>query len=133
MLSPSGSQLEYLTDEGSGSLTANFDIQEASTWLEPWIKNILYPDSRSGLTNGDRSLAFDFHFSNPAPLHLMGIDVEDFTTMDAKGELHEKNHIADVQFLSGKFKGYGLAYDTLYANLALSGDSIGGKVNGNHI
>jgi hypothetical protein len=133
MLSPSGSQLEYLTDEGRGSLTANFDIQEASTWLEPWIKNVLYPDSRSGLTNGDRSLAFDFHFTNPAPLHLVGIDVEDFTTMDAKGTLQEKNHVADLQFLSGRFKGYGVAYDTLHVNLAISGDSLGGKVNGNHI
>jgi translocation and assembly module TamB len=133
LLSPSASHLEYLTDDGKGYLTANFDIQEAQAWLEPWMKNVLSPNTQVTLPDGDRKLEFNLHFNKPALLHLAGMEVENFTSMDAMGSVNEKDHKADIQFHSGKFEGYGLAYDTLRADLALSGDSLGGKVNGNHI
>lgn len=133
VLSPSGSHVEYLTDDGQGHLTANFDLQEAPAWLEPWMRNVLYLDSSIILSNGNRYLDFDFQMNNSALLHLAGVEAENFTSIQARGSLKESNHRADVEFLAGKFKGLDIAFDTLFADLTLSGDSLGGKLKGNHI
>jgi hypothetical protein len=133
LLSPTASRFDYMTHVGNGNLIANFDLKELPGLLQPWIKNILNPSSNVSLASGNRSLQFDVQLNEVAPLQLLGIDVQEFSGIHAAGDLDEQNHNADIHINTGKFKGYGVSLDTLYGDLSLANDSIGGNVNGRKI
>ncbi len=133
LFSPTASHFDYFTKDGKGNLTANFDLKELPDLLAPWMKTILYPDHKRQLNTGSRALTFDLEMNQSAPLQLLGIDVDAFSTIHAIGQFDEENHTTHLNLHSGKFAGYGISLDTLYADIGSLGDSIGGKVNAENL
>ncbi len=133
LLSPSESNIEYITDDGKGSLTANFDLQKTQGLLQPWINNIVNPSSKTLLPEGNRSMKFSLQMKNAAPLEMLGLGVIEFSAINVSGSLDESKHEAGVHVNTGKFKGYGISLDTLYTDIKLSGDGITGNLNGDNL
>ena len=124
LISPDSSSIDYFTSDGRGHLTSNFDIQTLPTILKAWSRNIVDSSQRVFYSEGNRILNFDFQLEKPEPLQLIGMDVDQFTSLHIAGDWDEQKKIVDLKATSGKFKGFDISLDTIHADLSARGDSI---------
>lgn len=128
LLSPTKSDFTYYTNYAKTNLVTNFDIRDASDVIQTWSENILKGIDTHTQPTGNRVANFTIDLDNPSFLKLLGMDVDDFSSLKAAGEFDEQKQIATLQATSGKFKGYGISLDTLHANLRSHRDSIGTRI-----
>jgi hypothetical protein len=124
MTTPTASHLNFFSDDGSGNLTANFGFQHLLPWIQTWPARMLHPDRTPHRPAQNKTAAFDFQLRNISPFLLLGADVSDFSSLRLSGEIDEHKQEAVVKATSGKFKGYGLALDTLHTQYEIRNDSL---------
>ncbi len=124
LISPVESNLVYFTNDGYGTLTANFDLRDIPGILKPRLLRLLQPHSTVPLSSGNSLLEFDFHLDNADPIRLFGVDVDDFSAMHITGKWDEREQTAMLVASSGRFAGYGITMDTMRAELNAHGDSL---------
>jgi len=117
MISPTASRVEYFSDDGKGSLAANYDIRKSSDILQVWSKTILNSDTSNYRPTKDRMVRFDLQLQKASLLSLLGIAIDDFSSLTVAGEYDEQKQATTLQASSGKFKGYGASIDTLSTTL----------------
>ena len=123
-ISPDSSSIDYLASDGRGHLTSNFNVRDMPAIIQAWSKNMLSSTDTIYHPERTRELQFDFQLEKPAPLQLFGLDVQQFSSLGIKGEWHEKKEVIDLIATSGTFKGYGISFDTIHADLTARMDSI---------
>jgi hypothetical protein len=126
LISPTASDISYYSDTGKGTVVSNFDIRDLPDLLQKWSGNIPESGNLNNPARETRTLNFDLELKHASLLQLMKIQVEDFSLLRITGALDEQKQTAALQAASGRFKGYGLALDTLQANLITVPDSAGG-------
>ena len=124
LISPDASNIDYFTSDGRGHLTSNFDVQALPAILKAWSRNIIDSTQSAFHSIGNRILNFDFQLEKPAPLQLLGLDVDQFTSLHIAGDWDEPKQIVDLKANSGKFVGFGISLDTIHVDLSARGDSI---------
>ncbi len=124
LMSPDTSSIDYLTSDGEGHLSSNFDVQDLPAILQTWSKNMLGSTDTIYHPERTRELRFDFQLEKPAPLQLFGLDVEQFSSLGITGEWHEQKRVIDLVATSGTFKGFGISLDTIHVDLTARRDSI---------
>lgn len=129
IVSPAKSGLEYYTDYAKANLDANFDVRDFPGIIKNWSKNIINNSDNSHHPTGNRALNFNFQLKNASPFLLLGINIDDFSSIDINGAFDEQKQKAVLRVSSGKFKGYGVALDTLSTNLTALQDSVTANMN----
>ncbi|HEY5748012.1 MAG TPA: translocation/assembly module TamB domain-containing protein [Chryseolinea sp.] len=124
MTTPTASRIDFFSDDGKGSLTTNFDLRHMASWMQTWPGRVLHPDRNPQRPTQNKAIAFDFQLRNVSPLLLLGANIDDFSSLHLSGEIDEQKQEAVVRATSGKFKGYGLALDTLRTQFRVQNDSL---------
>jgi translocation and assembly module TamB len=115
LMSPAGSELDYYSDNEKGKLVSNFDIRDSQDIIQKWINTVFNtPDTITHLAAG-RTINFNLEAENANLFQLLGIDVDNVSNLQLTGGFNEQNKRSSLQATSGKFKGYGISLDTLYA------------------
>ena len=114
LLSPEKSNINYFTDNGHAKLLSNFDIRDAKTVIDNWSSEILGSDS-SLHRSTNRTAQLDMELKDPHLFQLLGIDVDDFSSLNVTGQFDEQEETAKLLATAGNFKGYGMSLDTLHA------------------
>lgn len=127
LLSPTRSTFEYDTDYAKATLVSNFDIRDAAEVIQRWSGHIL-KDTTIHPTQS-RSANFNLELENASFIKLFGIDVDEFSSLRVAGEFDEQKESVTLRAASGKFKGYGIALDTLNTHLILLQDSASVNMN----
>jgi hypothetical protein len=123
-LSPAASTIDYYSNYGNLNLVANFDIREAKDAVQSWTRNIL-PDAEGGISpQGNRVASITMELEKANLFQLLGIDVDEFSSIKVTGEFDEQKQTIALSAFSGKFKGYGVALDTLQADIVMLRDSV---------
>lgn len=128
LISPTKSDFSYVADYEKASLESNFDIREPDLF-QIWSKYFTDTPDKSIQPTKDRKIHFNLDLVNANLITLLGIDVDDFSSLRVTGELDEQKQTAALQASTGKFKGYGISLDTLYSNLRVLGDSVSASIN----
>jgi hypothetical protein len=123
-ISNDSSHIVYFTSDGNGQLSSDFDVRTLPAILQAWSKNTIGIVDTTSHVVGNRSLEFDFQLDKPAPLQLLGMDIEQFASLEMEGVWDEQKQIVDLEVTSGKFKGFGISLDTIHTDLTARGDSI---------
>ena len=113
MISPTASLAGYFSDDGQGNLTANYDIRKSSDILQILSKTILNSGPSTVHPTKDRVVRFDLQLQNASPLSLLGMAIDDFSSLNIAGNYDEQNQLTTLQASSGNFKGYDVMIDTL--------------------
>jgi hypothetical protein len=124
MVAPTGSRLNFFSDDGQGSLVANFDLRQLAPWLRSLSMHVLQPEHNPYHPSQNKTITFDFQLQDASPLVLLGADIDDFSSLHLSGEVDEQNDATVVEGTAGKFKGYGLTLDTLRTQLVVRNDSL---------
>jgi len=113
-LSPQKSNVTYYTNNGHAELVSNFDVREAKDVVDNWANDIL--SAETGLNfSTNRTARIEIGLNDPNVFRILGIDVDDFSSLNVSGELNEQKQTASLLATAGNFKGYGLTLDTLNA------------------
>ena len=124
LISPDSSNVDYYSSHGTAHTIANFDIQAMPGILKTWSQDLLHPADSSALSKGDRILQFDMQLDHPGPLQLLGMDIDQFTSLHVAANWDERQHRISMDATSGMFKGYGMSLDTIHGNLMSTKDHI---------
>lgn len=129
LISPTKSDVKYFTDNAKVDLSSNFDIREITPLLQTWSPRTLRGADKNIHPARARAINFNIDMINASFLQLLGIDVDDFSSLSVTGELDEQKQTAVLQASTGKFTGYGISLDTLQTNLIAHQDSISARIN----
>lgn len=124
LMSPDSSNIDYYTSDGNGHLASNFDVQVLPTILKAWLKRMIGSADTIYRPVKSRTLQFEFQLNKPAPLQLIGMDVDQFTSLHIAGNWDEQKRDVDLNATSGKFKGFDISLDTIHADLSARNDSV---------
>jgi translocation and assembly module TamB len=133
VLSPTASAINYYSEYGSINLVSNFDIREANDAVQSWSKNMLESSDGSIAPEGNRTATITMALEKANFFQLLGIDVDEFSSLAIIGEFDEQKQTVLLNASSGKFKGYGMALDTLQANLTMLRDSATAMLNAENL
>jgi hypothetical protein len=124
LVSPTNSKISYYSNDTRANLISNFDLRDASEVIGNWSNGLLtVPDS--GIhADGMKSASFNFELENASIAKVLGIDVDDFSSLQVAGKFDERDRTSTLQAASGKFKGYGASCDTLSADFHMLRDSL---------
>ena len=129
MMSPTTSDFEYYTDYEKAKLVSNFDIRDSRKLIQSWSKNMVKLSDSINHPPENRALDLNLELQNAGLFQLLGIGVDDFSSMSVTGELNEKKHTLTLQATSGNLKGYGVSLDTLNTNIIANRDSVSAGMN----
>lgn len=124
MTTPTASRFDFFSDDESGHLAANMDLQSLTPWIQTWPARVLRPVRDPHRPAQNKTVTFDFQLQNISPFLLLGANVEDFSSLHVSGEVDEQKQEAVVRATAGKFKGYGLMLDTLHTHYTIRSDSL---------
>jgi hypothetical protein len=114
LLSPEKSNVTYYTNNGYAELESNFDIREAMNVVDNWSSEMLKSETEFH-SSANRTAQIDMGLKDPDIFQLLGIDVDDFSSLHVTGQMDEQKGTATLLATTGDFKGYGLTLDTLNA------------------
>lgn len=120
-LSPGASMADYYADDAQGNLVANFDPREPLDVVEDWIRSLLVSTDSVHAYSGNRTLQFEARLLKPDILKLLGIPVDQFSTLSMKGGFDQQAQSAQLFAVTGAFKGSGIALDSLRADFSAEG------------
>ncbi len=124
-ISPTASDFNYYSDHERGTLVSNFDfIRDSPKVLTSWFGNVLKAPVVNVNDMRNRTLNFNIALENASLLQLLGIDVNEISTIRLSGEFDEQKRKSVLQATSGKFNGYGISLDSLNTNLMALEDSV---------
>ncbi|MBL7857546.1 MAG: translocation/assembly module TamB domain-containing protein [Cyclobacteriaceae bacterium] len=124
VLSPTASEIDYYTNNGKASLASNFDLRHLPDIMQTWATAILKTPVRLPSTTSSRRMQFNLELDNANLLKLLGLKLDEFTTIQITGDFDEQQQTSFLQATGGKMKGYGISLDTLNTNLVLLRDSV---------
>jgi len=133
LLSPAKSDFEYYTDYAKINLTSNFDIRGASEIFQNWSENILKTSDTLIHNVRPRTAYITLELKNESFLKLLGVEVDNFSSLTVNGEFDEQKQTASLHATSGEFKGYGVSLDTLHANLTALRDTLSVTINAKNL
>lgn len=133
LLSPSISHIDYAADDAIIALDANFDLLESQEMLESWAKNILSIPDSNAQSIGTRMLNFNLQVKEPSLFHLLGLNVEEFNGLNISGSIDEQKQTTELLASAGKFVGYSISLDSLYANVSAADGKISGNVDADNL
>lgn len=133
LLSPAKSELDYYTEYAMVNIASNFDIRNLSEVFQAWSGSIFKASDKTIQPRGNRTAIVNIDLKNANFIKLLGVDVDDFTSLKMTGEFDEHKQTATLQTASGKFKGYGLSLDSMRANLKLLRDSVGTNMSATNL
>ncbi len=128
-LSPSASAIDYYTEYGSLHLVSNFDIREVKDAVQSWSEQIIQSAGSNTLLKDYRTASITMALKKADFLKLLDVDVDEFSSLTVIGDFDEEKQTVELNVASGSFKGYGMALDTLQANLTMLRDSATLKLN----
>lgn len=124
LLSPSKSNFIYLSDYAKINLASNFDLRESSKLIQAWSEDILKEANDTSVRAENRTAKFNIELGNASILKLLGIDVDEFTSLNIAGNYDEKKQLTTLHATSGNFMGYGISLDTLRTEVMAHRDTI---------
>ncbi|MDH4058660.1 MAG: hypothetical protein OEU76_07835, partial [Cyclobacteriaceae bacterium] len=130
LTSPTVSDIEYFTNQGIGKLELNFDARELPEAINKWLENL---QSGSSDPIGSKTATFNIEMGNAILFQLIGIDVEDFSSLKVTGEFDEQQQRSALQVASGKFNGYGILLDSMNTTLMAFQDSVSATIRVNNL
>ena len=128
-LSPGASMADYYADDAQGNLVANFDIRDSLDVVEDWIRSLLVSTDSIHAYSGNRTLQFEARLIKPDILKLLGIPVDQFSTLSMKGGFDQQAQSAQLYAVTGAFKGSGIALDSLRADFTAAGNRVTGDMD----
>lgn len=131
-LSPTGSKLEYYSDNEHGKWISNFDIRDSQNSIQKWVNTTFHIADTSNTTTS-RTMAIDLEANNASLFQLLGIDVDEVTHLKLTGEFDEQAESSSFEITSGKFNGYGLSLDTLHTIHYARPDSLSTHMIANNV
>lgn len=134
LVSPTKSDFGYYTEYVNVNLVSNFDLRNIGEIIQDWSGAML-SDSGDSVHHlaGNRTAHLTMELENESFLKLLGMDVDDFTSLTVNGEFDEQNQTANLFATSGKFSGYGISLDTLSANLIALRDTVSATLNAENL
>ena len=129
LIGPDLSELKLFTDDLKGVLEANFDINQAPDLAMELWENLGedVPMSRTG--NGKRKLDFDLQLDAGETLYILSDQIDTASYIHVSGGLDESEQSMELNATTGKFRGFGLALDSLSSDLTLDQGNTSGKLS----
>jgi translocation and assembly module TamB len=112
MVSPTSSNITYVTDHERAKLESNFDVRNAQDLIKSWSNDILSYDKKRP-SAGNRTAKLDLELGGASLLRLLGLDIDNFSTLNINGRVDEQTRTGQLVASIGNFTGYGLTLDTL--------------------
>jgi len=132
-ISPTASDISYYTDYAIANLTSNFDIRDSREVFQTWSGNLLKVSSHGIPNTGTRAVNFDVELDDANLFQLLGIDVDDFSSLKVTGAFDEQRQTSMLHTTSGKFEGYGISFDTLHTQLMATQESVSASMNATNL
>jgi translocation and assembly module TamB len=118
LISPTASHITYLTDHGNAEMESNFDIRNSQDLIKSWSTDILSYDTKRR-SIGNRTAKLDLELKGASLFRLLGFDVDNFSTLNIKGQVNEQTRTGQLVASTGNFTGYGLTLDTLSTTITV--------------
>ncbi len=129
LISPTASNIEYYTSNAKARLASNFGIKDSPKLIQTWSGNILKAPDNLTHPTGNRLVDFNIDMENASLFQLLGIDVNNFSSLKILGRFDEEKQTTMLQATTGKFKGYGISLDTLNTNIMAVRDSVNASIH----
>nr|HPH46500.1 hypothetical protein [Chryseolinea sp.] len=133
LLSPTVTEFEYYSDNEKANLTANFDIQKSLEEIQSRLIHIWKGNSIPVRSIGNKKLEFNIALDKAKLLQLLGLKVEDFSSLNIEGEWDEQKKSTLLHVATGNFKAYGVSLDSLNSNLTVLKDSLSALLNAKNL
>jgi hypothetical protein len=132
-ISPTSSDIKYYTDSAKASVVSNFDIRDLPRVIQAFANNILKDSADRPRPVQARVANVDIDIKRASFFKLLGIGIDDFSSLRITGEFNEQKQAATLEAASGKFRGSGISLDTLYSNLSVLRNNTTSNLNVNNL
>lgn len=121
-ITPAATTVQFYTDDLNANLSANFDVRQFSSIMQRLSGNMLRFSDDAGVDN--RTAQVLVNIENSSLLKLLGVEVDDFSSLMFTGEFNEQLKTVSLNSAIEGFKGYGLSFDSLHTNLTIVRDTL---------
>jgi translocation and assembly module TamB len=129
LISPTKSEVEYFTENSKANFNSNFDLREVAEVIQAWSGNLLRTPDPTMAAGGTRVMKFNLNLENANFIKLLGVDLDEFSSLSMVGEFDEQKQSTTLQATTGKFKGYGISLDTLQTHITVLRNSASAVIN----
>lgn len=128
LTSPTISDITYYSNNARAKVASNFDVRGFSDFIKTWSENVFKDSVQRTVPAEARIVSFNVELENADLIKLLGIDVDDFSSVKIKGEFDELRQTSSLKATAGQFSGYGISLDTLNSGIVMRRDSITGSL-----
>ena len=124
LISPTSSAMDLYSDNITGVLEANFDIQKGPELINNLLKKYIAISDSTHHPQKDRKFSFKLEVESATPVKFFDNRLEDFSGFHITGKYDENDQSLEVEAMTSKFNGFGISLDTLHAGIDVFQDNI---------